>query len=431
LCCPARATLVTGQYAHNHRVLGNEYPYGGHKKLYQTGAERNALPVWLRRSGYSTTFIGKYLNYYGTTLPSQRSTGPLYVPPGWDDWNAATRGVFRYFCISMNQNGRLRQFPGRYQTDLYTDMARQRIRRLADRRKPFFLWMSQVAPHRGFRPDNLNRPCGKARWGVPGAPRHEHMFDHARLPFSPARNEADMSDKGVYMSSRSPLRARELRTVRREYRGRLESLQALDQSVARTVRTLRKQRVLHKTVIVFTSDNGWLLGEHRYVGKILPYEESLRVPLLVRGPGFRPGAVRHQPVGLPDITRTVVALARASAPVRKPLDGVSLGALARRPRYLSRRAIPIVAGPKPAVQRPYGRVPEYLYQGVWTPRHTYIDWQFADGRVDEEFYDKVTDPYQERSIDDVSSAELDAMRITNETLRDCVGARCVITTAIP
>jgi N-acetylglucosamine-6-sulfatase len=428
LCCPARATLVTGQYAHNHKVLGNEFPYGGYKKLYRTGGERESLAVWLRRAGYHTSFIGKYLNYYGSTYRSQASTGPRYVPPGWDDWNASVGQVFRYFCVKLNQNGRLRRFPGRYQTDLYTDLARNRIRRLADRRRPFFLWMSQLAPHRGYRPRKLSRPCGPTHpRGVPGAPRHEHMFDNARLPASPARNEADMSDKGAYMSGRAPLTGRELAKVTREYRGRLESLQALDQSVARTVQTLRTQGVLRNTVIVFTSDNGWLLGEHRSVGKILPYEESLRVPLLIRGPGFRPGAVRRQPVGLPDIPATAVALARARPHVGRPLDGVSLAYLARHPRYLSRRVIPIEAGPRPSVQRAYGGVPNYYYRGVRTSGHTYIDWQFADGRVDEEVYDLAADPDQMESLDDVPSEELDLLRLLSGALEGCVGRTCVAT----
>jgi len=426
LCCPARASLVTGQYAHNHGVLGNEWPYGGHKQFHDSGAEQQTLPVWLKRSGYNTAFIGKYLNYYGSTNPTQMSTGNRYVPPGWDDWNASVGHVFRYYCPTLNRNGTLRTYAGRYQTDLYTDIAEETIEELGGSRKPFFLWMSQLAPHLGITPGG--RPCevGSPKTPTPPAARHASMFEGMPLPHRLSRDEADMSDKGSYMRDRPPLGATGMQRVHSVHQGRLESLQALDDSVARTVATLKARGILDETVLVFTSDNGWLLGEHRAQAKILPYEDSLRVPLLARGPGLPAGVVRRQLVGTPDIAATVVDVAGAAANVSVPLDGVSLRRVAGDPRYLDKRVIPIEAGPMPALQRRFGSdLPDRLYEGVRSPWHSYISWQLPGGATEEELYDLRTDPEQLQSLHALDSVALTTMRELHRQLADCSGSECV------
>ena len=427
LCCPARASLLTGQYAHNHQVLDNDYPRGGHRRFYELGLDEETVAVWLRRAGYHTTFIGKYLNFYGAETGRQASPGRRYVPPGWDDWNATVGETLKYFCARMNRDGDFRRFRGRYQTDLFTELARRRIHRLATEPSPFFMWISHLAPHHGMAPDSLREPCGSVHGGVPSAPRHRGMFTHKHLPPAPSRNERSVADKGLYMQAGRLLTHEDLQQIKDGYRGRLRSLQALDQSVAEILRQLRTQRILDETVVVFVSDNGWLLGEHRLKGKILPYEESLRVPLLVRGPGFRAGAVRRQPVSIIDIPATAVALARAGRDVGTVLDGVSLTDLAFDRHYLTKRILPIESGPKPRWQKPLGPLPDYFYRGAWTRRYTYIDWQFADDRVDEEFYDRQSDPFQRRSADHMPSRELTTLRRLSAGLEDCSGIECVVT----
>ncbi|MGH3331827.1 MAG: sulfatase family protein, partial [Nocardioidaceae bacterium] len=418
LCCPARATLLTGQYAHNHGVRGNEWPYGGHRTFYDSGADKSTLPLWLQAAGYRTSFIGKYLNYYGSPSGDQYGGGQQYVPPGWDSWNGSLGQVFRYFCVRMNRNGNLTRFPGEYQTDLYTRLGRNVIGNMADGQEPFFLWVSHLAPHGGFTP-GPDGPCTESEgFDPPPAPRHAGMFDGMPLPKSPARNEADMSDKNSFVRDREP---RDLAATKVQHQARLESLQALDESVADTVQELRDQGVLDRTAIIFTSDNGWLLAEHRLSSKILPYEESLRVPLLVRGPGFPAGVTRGQPTGLVDITATAAEL--GGAVPTSVLDGVSLRDLAQDPSYLRNRVMPVEAGP-PKELHGNEYIPEWLYRGVRSPRYSYVAWN-AYGETEEEFYDLAADPYQLDSTHDVPSRELNALRLLNEQLEDCKGPSCV------
>ncbi|GAB2738163.1 sulfatase family protein [Nocardioides pakistanensis] len=421
LCCPARASLLTGQYSHNNGVQGNEWPYGGHRKFYESGAEEETLPVWLQRAGYNTAFVGKYLNYYGSADPVQGSTGPWYIPPGWNDWHATYGRVFRYHCPTMNHNGSLRRHRGQYQTDLFSRLSTDLIDTYAKADRPFFLWTSHLAPHAGGTGSAQDGCVDVPGLPTPAAERHERMFEGISLPKSPALNEKDMSDKGTYMRDRGKLDLHRQAVV---HQARLQALQSLDESVAETVTALDRRGVLDETLIVFASDNGWLLGEHRAEKKILPYEESLRVPLLVRGPDLPAGVRRHQPVGIVDVTAT--ALAVAGATPTKPQDGVSLSGLARDPRRLARRVMPIESGPVPAVQGKHNTVqPAWYYRGVRSSRWSYIAWQLNEG-IEEEFYDLDRDPYQETSAHGTESAALEAARVAQQLLQDCVGQACVM-----
>jgi arylsulfatase A-like enzyme len=420
LCCPARATLLTGQFNHNNGVLGNEYPYGGHKKFYESGAEIETLPVWLKRAGYNTGFVGKYLNYYGTEDPEQGSTGPRYVPPGWDDWHASIGRVFRYYCVTLNDNGALNRYRGEYQTDLYTRLGQNFINKNAGKRRPFFLWASHLAPHIGVTPAKDDYCSSGPGLPTPAAQRHKRMFTGMPLPYSAALNEQDMSDKGTYIRERKVLDVSRLKEV---HQGRIEALQSLDESVAETIAALDAKGVLDKTMFIFASDNGWLLGEHRLEKKILPYEESLTVPLLMRGPGVPSGVRRHQPVGLVDIPATVLQASGASA--TKAQDGTSLIQLAKDPARLARRVMPIESGPAPAIQGKRNAVlPAYFYRGVRSSRYAYYAWQFTASE-EEEFYDLDNDPFQLTSRHGTPSAALEEMRTVYRVLRDCAGAACI------
>jgi arylsulfatase A-like enzyme len=276
-CCPSRASFLTGQYAHNHEVLGNSPPAGGYQKLNH----RNTLPVWLRRAGYHTAHIGKYLNGYG-------GSNPLEIPPGWREWRGSVDpSTYRYTGYTLNENGRLRTYPG-YQTDVYAGKAEGVIRRRAPRARPFFLWVAFLAPHAGD-PDDPDDPG--AGIGSPSpAPRHRDVFDSARLPRPPSFNEANVSDKPPGIAGRVLLPPERIAAIRENYQQELESLLAVDQAVGRIVRALRESGELANTYVIFTSDNGFFHGEHRVAqGKNLPYEPAIRVPLLVRGPGVPRG----------------------------------------------------------------------------------------------------------------------------------------------
>jgi N-acetylglucosamine-6-sulfatase len=144
LCCPSRATFVTGQYGHNHTIMGNAPPQGGYEKLRAT--EANTLPAWLRAAGYQTVHIGKYLNGYGRTSPT-------HVPAGWSEWyGSIDPSTYRFYGYTLNENGRLVNYgasPQHYQADVYTAKAVDVVRRLAPRPEPFFLSVAYLAPHSG------------------------------------------------------------------------------------------------------------------------------------------------------------------------------------------------------------------------------------------------------------------------------------------
>ena len=298
LCCPSRTTLLTGLHAHNHRVYTNHPPDGGFARFHSLGLEEESLGPVLQRVGYRTGLMGKYVNLY------PEGQDKTYVPAGWDEWDAPLgAGGYKAFNYTMNQNGALvvhGATPADYLTDVLRDRALQFI--AADPARPFFLYLASFAPHAPSTP----------------APRHADLFANARAPRTPSFNEADMRDKPAAMRSRQRLTPTDVATLDRQYRLRLQSLQAVDEMVGALVQALGDTGQLANTFIVFTSDNGFHMGQHRMkAGKYTPYEEDVHVPLFVRGPGVAPG-VSSTPHRKRRHTRHPSGLGRRAFP--HPLD---------------------------------------------------------------------------------------------------------------
>lgn len=370
LCCPARATIMTGQLAHNHGVLSNTPPAGGYEKLRPLNDR--TLPVWLRNAGYRTTFVGKYLNTYGLKDPTE-------VPAGWDNWNATVRGVYDYDDAWVNENGTLVDRTGEYQTDITQAVTDAAIRHGIERREPFFVWQSNLAPHAAC---TLNGDgCS---WGLP-VPAKQDKGDFAGVTL-PAERHPNFNER-VVVDKPQRIRERPLRNVnalRRRHQANVESLQAVDRNVQATVELLSSLGELENTLIIFTSDNGFLLGQHRYKGKTLPYESSLRVPMLMRGPGAPPGLVSKEMVSLVDVPATIADAAGAEPLLT--LDGASLLDVAQGTSK-GYEALTIEAGPAlPGIPPD-----EYLYHGVRTGRYTYVEYPVTGER---ELYDRARDPFQ-------------------------------------
>jgi len=397
LCCPSRATLLTGQYAHNHGVLGNEPPNGGYGAFAD---ERTTLPAALQDAGYDTIHIGKYLNRYGLAHPR-------HVPPGWDDWHGLVGdSVYEYLGFTLNNNGTLRHRRPEdgYQTDLLTDLATDAIRDESDD-GPFFLNLAYVAPHRALD-HRLARP----------ARRHQGAFAAEPLPQPPSFDEADVTDKPPPIASHPPLSPADIDIITRRYRSRLESLLAVDEGVAAIVRALRDTDQLDDTVIAFTSDNGFLHGEHRVEsGKVFPYEASIRVPLVVRGPGVDAGATSDAIVANVDLAPTILALAHAD-PLRR-MDGRSLVGDLRRPHR--------ARSDRPVLLEAFEGSRSGSYAGVRTEQYVYVE--YADGAT--ELYDLAADPDElENRHGDPSLAAVEAeLQGTLARLRTCAGDRCRVT----
>jgi len=404
LCCPSRATLLTGQYAHNHGVLGNTPPAGGHEKLDHS----NTLPVWLQRAGYYTAHIGKYLNGYGRRSQTE-------VPPGWNEWNGAVRNAF--FNHRINENGRVVDYgnsPADYQTDVLARKAVDVIRRRAPLRQPFFMWLTPFAPHSGGPPDP-DDPRGLAT--TKPAPRHKDRFAAEQLPIVPSFNEEDVSDKPGGIRNRPLLTAERTAAIREAYQQQLESLLAIDEAVAQIVAELRARRELANTLIVYTADNGFMHGQHRIpAGKNVVYEPSIRVPLIVRGPRVPRGARRAQLVANIDIAPTIVDAANARAARR--MDGRSLLPLLRNARLRWRSDVLLERGPAEGGRRAQAQ----RFAAVRTTRYVYAEY----GSGERELYDLRSDPHELQSRHDDPAYATVRERLARRLvqLRSCAGAAC-------
>jgi arylsulfatase A-like enzyme len=431
LCCPSRATFLTGQYSHNHGVGGNFFPEG----WYGMPGRNNTLATWLNSGGYRTDMIGKMLNGYGAL------DGHGEIPPGFDQWHGLLDvSAYDYYNFVMNSNGNLRTWgdpdfarklvefanievtppdvksladvlnklhsvmgpspyhywgaanPNQYSPDVTGRITNKLLGREKRAKKPFFIWWTPAAPHREDVSTTLmGRPGADPR----PAPRYEQLSKSYQLPRPPSFNEADVSDKSSDVTSKTPpLTDAQIKQLQLDYQGRGGSLRAVDDKVARMVKTLRHTGQLKDTVIIFTSDNGWLNGEHRIPGdKFLPYRESLGVPLIIRGPGIAAGRKVKRQVANIDLAPTMTQLARVKA--RRRMDGVSLVPTLRRHKNPPKRALAIEA-PHPLFE---GAIPQNAwdrpYQGVRTQRYTYVVYTETS---QEELYDRRNDPYELQNV---------------------------------
>ena len=423
LCCPSRATFLTGQYSHNDNVRGNQEPFGGFDHLNSA----NTLPVWLQGAGYYTGLIGKYLNGYEAHRADPG--GPL-IPPGYSEWHGSTR-TYTYYGYELNEGGALNTYgsqtanpdapgnPANYSTDTYTAKAVDFINRRAPSDQPFFLWLTYLAPHSGGPnpdPPNTSHCAGTAK----PAPRDLHSFDATPLPTPPNFNEADVSDKPPTIEQRDlsdpdqvDEGASDIEDITRFYRCRLASLQAEDVGVEQLIGALSASGELDNTLVIFTSDNGFMHGEHRVKsGKIVPYEESIRVPLLIRGPGFRGGgSVREMSVNA-DLAPTILKATGAKAGLS--YDGRALQGSAENPGRELGREISIETN---------------AYSGVRTKRYKYIEYTSGPNAGFQELYDLRNDPYELQNVSSTSAFPqyaqvLGAMQQRLARVRNCSGDTC-------
>ncbi|HEY7215974.1 MAG TPA: sulfatase [Thermoanaerobaculia bacterium] len=308
LCCPSRASILTGLYPHNHKVYTNFPPDGGFERFDELRHEEATLATALHAAGYRTALFGKYLNGY----PGEE--GGTYVPPGWDEWASPVHGSpYASYNYTLNENGKTVKYGNgaeAYMTDVLAGKAAAFVRGAAAGGQPFFLYLATYAPH---------KPSTPAR-------RHAGLFADLQAPRTPAFDEADVRDKPQRIRASKRLTAGEIATIDALYRKQIRSLQAVDEAVAALVKALQETGQLAGTYILFTSDNGFHMGQHRLEpGKYTPYETDVRVPLLVRGPGVPAGATSSALTSSVDLAPTLAALAGARLAV--PPDGRSLAPL--------------------------------------------------------------------------------------------------------
>lgn len=401
-CCPARATFLTGQYSHNNGVLTNGPPLGGWQRLRGTS---NWLPTWLRDAGYRTAHVGKFLNHYGVDDPHE-------VPPGWDEWyGTIDPTTYRYYGYTVNENGALRTYgrdrdPRWYSTDFAARRSAGIVERLAPQSQPFFLSVAFLAPHTG----GPQEPGDPAVIGTPAvAERHRGAYASLPLPRGGAFDEADVSDKPPFL--RRPRVGQAAAGIEALYRQRLESLLAVDEGIEQIVAALQRSGELENTLIVFTSDNGYMAGEHRLPhGKAKAYDPSIRVPLMIRGPGVPAGVEPQQMVVNADLAPTILDAARATA--GRVQDGRSL--------------LPLTHDPAVSAERPV-LVEIAKGAGMLTTAIRTRRWLYAEHATGaSELYDMAVDPQQLRSLhaDPVLAAVRRRLGTRLAALRACRGVTC-------
>jgi arylsulfatase A-like enzyme len=356
LCCPSRATILTGRYSHTTGVYFNGGPHGGWHAFRPS--ESSTIATALDRVGYRTALFGKYVNGYGDT--------GLSVPPGWDEWLAFTGVNADYHDYTMFDGLRRHQYGSRpedYSTDVIAGRAVSFIRGTSAQ-SPLFMVVAPYAPHNPATP----------------APRHAGAFSAVPVPFGPSVNERNVSDKPRYVRRQGRLAPRRLAARQRM---RWESLLAVDDMVSRIVTALRETDRARNTLIIYVSDNGNSVGEHGLNQKMIPYEESIRVPMAVRFPGrVAAGAVSRALVSNVDIAPTIVDFAGASL----PMDGISMRRLIMGTSTSIRRSVVLEH------LRARSDVPTYC--GIRTRRYTFVRYDTGE----EELYDLLRDPHQLRNL---------------------------------
>jgi N-acetylglucosamine-6-sulfatase len=341
LCCPSRVTVQTGQYAHNHGVMGNTPPQGGYGRFN----DKNDLPLWLQAAGYRTIHIGKMPNGFG-----ENGTGPTYVPPGWGPYAGGTgpssKGEFygfigppsSYTGFTLDENGVDKVYNADdYSTDVYADLAADRIdNHLAHfSGSPFYMQVQFFAPHDPATP----------------ATKYANAFATAPLPIDGSFNEKDVKDKPGWIRAIRRFGPGLIAKIQARYQHRLETLLSVDDAIQKIVGDLAAKGVLDNTYLIFTSDNGFMQGQHRlHQGKFAPYDPSVQVPLEIRGPGIPAGGQPRAMVWNGDITSTILQAAGASPGL--PQDGRSLLPYAQDPNLRSTRPILLETGPPGATFEP-------------------------------------------------------------------------------
>jgi arylsulfatase A-like enzyme len=403
LCCPSRATFLTGQYAHNHGVLTNQPPMGGFPRFQELHGDNN-LAVWLHRAGYYTAMAGKYMNGY---------TNDPRVPRGWSEWYAAAPNDQRAYNYRLNENGTMIRYgedPADFKQDVLTRKGVGFIERRAPKAPPFFLWLTYTAPHEGeWGGAPVDYCLGTA---AKPASRHAHAFDAEPLPRPPNFNEYDVSDKPAEIRNRPLFGPDRIADLQRMYRCQLESLLSVDEGVAKVVRALVANSELDNTLIIFTSDNGFFNGEHRLSRvKRHIYEESIRVPLLMRGPGIPRGVTIPDMSINADLAPTIVDAANATPGLM--MDGRSLIPVAQQPGIAQGRALLVM-------NRIYYEQPSF--RAIRTQRYMYAE----HGTGERELYDLLKDPFELQSRHNAPAyASIESALATRlHQLQNCAGSSC-------
>ncbi|WP_433218824.1 sulfatase family protein [Dactylosporangium sp. CS-047395] len=404
LCCPSRSSIFTGKFPHDTGVFTNEAPDGGFGVFHNRGNEDHTFATALQGQGYATAMMGKYLNGY---LPKD-----LYVPPGWSEWDVAGNAYGEY-NYNLNENGKLVPYGNAdadYLTDVVSGKGQAFIKRSAAAGKPFLLEIATFAPHGPFTP----------------ARQDLDKFPGLTAPRGPAFNTLPTNAPG-WLAGNGPLTADELKKIDTDFRKRAQAVQAVDRMIANLRQTLTAAGVAGNTYVVFSSDNGFHMGQHRLVeGKQTAFDHDIRVPLVVAGPSVAAGLERPQVVQNIDLAPTFERL--GGAPIATDVDGRQLVTLLTggttaewRTASLIEHHGPGTSADDPDVQDARNGMPT-TYSAVRTADFTYVEYDNGE----REYYDRGSDPNElHNTAGSLPAARLSELHSSLTALVGChTGAAC-------
>lgn len=426
LCCSARASIFTGKYAMNTGILGNEYP-DGFAGFHKADENRDTYAISLKAAGYVTSLLGKYLNEYPSVESSpSHAVRRTYVPRGWSDWMVPVGG--QYYAGNnyvLNHNGKLEHHsrPHDYLGD-YTARHMLSLIRTNKDHKGLAVEFSSYAPHVPEPTSPIEKRNKKL----------QRRISRIHYPRTPDFNEADVSDKPRAIQRLPRMGRRQIRNIDATYRRQILADKSIDRYVGATYRMLKRTHQLDNTYMVFTSDNGYHMGNHRmHIGKNAPYDTDIKLPFAIAGPSITPGTQVSELATNIDIAPTFTDI--AGLPPASSYDGGSLLPLAQgksdpdwRKYFLVQRGYVTAYGAKSSSEEPGapGESQHELamsrYFGVVTR-----DWRYIDNlKGRDELYNVKNDPYETHNLlaatlSPEANAWLTKLRLAETALRGCRG----------
>jgi N-acetylglucosamine-6-sulfatase len=410
LCCPSRSSIFTGNFPHDTGVFSNVGAQGGFHVFYERGEEQSTFAVALKRAGYRTAMMGKYLNGYMGGPGAPLGVPATYVPPGWTKWDVGGQ-AYPEFDYTLNENGTLHAYghqPSDYLTDVLAREGVDFIDGSATAHKPFFLELATFAPHLPYTP----------------APRDANDFPGLTAPRPPSFDVLP-TDAPRWLANHEPLTSTQIDRINSAFRLRAQSVQAVDDMILQIKRALAANGLSNNTYIVFSSDNGLHTGEYRLMpGKMTAFDTDIHVPLVVTGPGVAPGTRTDAMAENVDLAKTFAGIGGTTLPGDgHTLLPLLLGQMPTdwRNAILVEHHGPDLRGVDPDFQQPASGSPR-TYRAMRTHQFLYVEYDNGE----REFYDLRRDPFE---LDNIASRlttpELTLLHAELSAIKGCHdGAEC-------
>jgi len=372
LCCPSRATTLTGLFPHNHGVFFNEPKFilGKIDGGVDAFDDSSTIATWLKKTGYTTGYVGKYLNGYNW----KDVKDPV---PGWDYWYVTMgSGTYRMNNYNVNDNSIVRQNITEYQT---IHLADKTVNFIESSKNPFFLLVSTLAPHGSFDAISCEYSEGNNIYSVSVEQKYKGSIV-SKMPKPPSFNKKITNELLIFSPTRTLIENEDcIETV---FIDRAESMRSVDDLIGKVFSTLEGLRILDNTIVIFTSDNGFMFGEHGFVGKNRPYEESIRVPLYIRVPSISSQIVSHLVINN-DLAPTIAEFGGIESDVSH--DGLSLVSILKNSSKKFREAFLVE-----------GYLGKNAFHAIRGDGFLYVEYNEDPNLA--EYYDLHEDPYQENII---------------------------------